>query len=460
MSSLVAPTSRNRFGRRSAMAAGRSTLVISMIGGALLATPARGESPLNTYYGPGLPLDSYFPEGVPGTENEPGVTVRSRARPEYDAPGIAAGPFIVRPLLDETFGYDDNIVGGENGHGSSLVESNASASANTNFSRDNIGVTADVDDFRYLDRPRQSHTDYSGSIGGGLDIGRDQLDLSYSHLNGNEEPYDIGATGNYTAQLAKPLNFTDDDVRLSYATTAGRFSFVPNVDYQLLRLAHGDFTGIPTNLQPYYNQSLRDRNILQGGVVMRYELQPQRQIVVVLSGNDNHYIRIAGQDSQTYTFLTGLDYLLSGALRARALVGFEEREYSGSQYSSQSAPVAEADLVWTPTGLTTVTARYARTMEEASADTYTGYLYDRVSLIVDHELLRNVLLQASIRYQHADYLQSVQTQSIYTGGLGATWLINRNLQLAASYEFSDQQTNQVGQSFTRNIALLHLRFGF
>lgn len=460
MPSLDAPFFRNRAGRRSARAAGRSALAITVAGGMLLAASARAESPLNTYYGPGLPLDSYFPEGVPGSVNEPGVTVRSRMRSDYDPAGIKAGPFIIRPMLDETFGYDSNVVGGENAHGSTLIESNASASANTNFARDNVGVTVDVDDFRYPDRPRQSHTDYSGSVGGELDIGRDALNLSASHLSANQEPYDLGATGTFNAQLNKPLNFTDDDVRLSYVTSAGRFTFVPNVDYQLLRFAHGDFSGVPTGLESYYNQSLRDRNVLQGGGVVRYALQPQREVVVVLNGSDNHYIRTGGQDSRNFTILAGLDYLLSGSLTARALIGFQERFYSNAQNSNQGEPIAEADLVWTPTGLTTVTGRYSRTMEDATADTFSGYVYDRVSLVADHEYLRNVLLQASVRYEHADYLNSAQTQSIYTAGAGVTWLLNRNLQLALSEEFSDHENGGVGQSFTRNVVLLHARVGF
>lgn len=460
MSSLDDPFDRNRAGRRSGWPMSHTVLAISVVGGMLLAASARAESPLNTYYGPGLPLDSYFPQGVPGDVDEPGVTVRSRLRSDYDAPGIQAGPFIIRPMLDETLGYDDNIVGGENGQGSTLIESNASASANTNFSRDNLGVTANVDDFRYPDRPRQSHTDYSGSVGGEVDIGRDALDLSASHLSGNQEPYDLGATGAFNVQLAKPLSFTDDDIRISYTTTAGRFTFVPNVDYQLLRLAHGDFSGVASDLESFYDQSLRDRNVLQGGVVARYELQPQRQVVVVLNGSDNHYIRTGGQDSRNFTVLAGLDYLLSGSLTARALIGFQERSYSSAQYSSQGEPIAEADLIWTPTGLTTVTARYSRTMEDATADTFTGYVYDRVSLVVDHEYLRNVLLQASVRYEHADYLDSEQTQAIYTGGVGVTWLLNRHLQLALSEEFSDHENSGMGQSFTRNVVLLHARVGF
>ena len=36
-------------------------------------------------------LSDYFPAGVPGYGTAPGVTVASRARPEFDPPGVRAG---------------------------------------------------------------------------------------------------------------------------------------------------------------------------------------------------------------------------------------------------------------------------------------------------------------------------------------------------------------------------------
>ena len=49
-------------------------------------------------------LDRYFAEGFPGVAATPGVTVLSRERPEYDAPGVRTGSFIVRPEVTEGLG--------------------------------------------------------------------------------------------------------------------------------------------------------------------------------------------------------------------------------------------------------------------------------------------------------------------------------------------------------------------
>jgi hypothetical protein len=57
-------------------------------------------------------LTSLFPGGVPGYGTEQGVTVQSRARPAYDPLGIRIDTAMARPLLYESFGYDNNIFGG------------------------------------------------------------------------------------------------------------------------------------------------------------------------------------------------------------------------------------------------------------------------------------------------------------------------------------------------------------
>ncbi len=470
--------SRQRRGAASHPAGAAARCGVAALSGWLLAGPAYAVTPLSTYFGPGLPLNNYFPEGVPGTQDEPGVTVRTRLRPDYSTDGIREGAFIIRPDLDEQVGYNSNVVGGTiDGKGSSELESAASVSVNSDYNLDNFGFTGSVDNTEYWDVPRMSSTNYNVSFGGGLDLGRDVLYATVSYQNANEEPYDIGAFGSSFVQLNKPLNFSDTDFRASYSTEFGRFTVLPNVDYQLLRFASGDFTGVPIGSERIFNQRLRDSNILQGGVVTRYEFQPQRDAILVLNGNYNTYLSGGNQadigvvDSTGVTVLAGLDYQISGATTVRALVGYQQRFFRGNT-SNQGAPIGEFDVIWNPTGLTTVTAAYSRTIQDATTDTVTGYTFDNLSLVVDHELYRNILLQGSANLQAANYQGSSLTQTNYGFSVGATYLVNRNIQVALSYrfvehigsdgtldqEFVGNQSN-TGDSFAQHIILLHLKVG-
>lgn len=447
--------------RRSGRAAQGVCVALSSLW--LASGAANAVTPLNTYFGPGLPLDSYFPEGTPGADEQEGVTVRSRLRPEYDAQGIREGAFIIRPDFEEEAGYNSNVVGGAvDGQGSSQLNSSGSVSVASDWSRDSIGASVGINDTRYFDVPRLSSTNYNASIGGSLDIGRDQLSLSISYLSANEEPYDIGVNNVVNAiQLVQPLNFKVADFRVSYNSVFGRFTLTPNVDYEMFRFSTGVFSGVAPGAEEAFNQTLRDSNIVQGGVIGRYEFQPNRDAIVVLNGDYVSYVHggnranIGVLNTDGATAMAGLDYELNGAVTVRALIGYQERLFGGKA-SNLGAPIAEADVIWNPTGLTTVTARYARTIEDATTNTVTGYTYDRASVVVDHELYRNILLQGSAHLDEANYGPG-DTQSIYGVGVGVTYLINRNIQTALSYQFL--QHNAPGDNFGQHIILLNVKFG-
>ena len=114
--------------------------------------------------------------------------------------------------------------------------------------------------------------------------------------------------------------------------------------------------------------------------------------------------------------------------------------------------------------MTTITAALTRSMEDAAQETVAGYTYTSARLVMDHEYLSNVLLQASVGVQRADFLQGGGHQTGFSAGAGATWLINRHLRLSATYDFTDQRGNNslaplTTGNYTRSVGLLTLRLG-
>ena len=113
----------------------------------------------------------------------------------------------------------------------------------------------------------------------------------------------------------------------------------------------------------------------------------------------------------------------------------------------------------------------AREIENPAAADTSGYVYTRAGLVVDHEYLRNVLLQGRLGVQVAQYLQGGGTQTSFSTGARINWLINRNMSLLANYDFSTQgggtssavsgqpnlTTLNIRKS-TRNMFLVGIRF--
>jgi hypothetical protein len=403
-------------------------------------------------------LSSYFPVGVPGYGTAPGVTVASRERPDFDPFGVRADSFLLRPQWEEGLGYDNNVFGSGTGQrGSWLVGSHPSLLVGSDWSRDSLGGYLGADDLRYLDQPSQSFTNWTAALGGGLSIGRDQLTISVAHFNLHQPRTELDAVPSDT-----PVAYQVNDVRAGYTIALNRASVTPSLAFTTYRYDATTIRGLPAA------QAYRDRNVVQGAIITRYELSPKRDLLLVTRALDVHYVAPqAGtptRDSTGYQVLVGLADDGDAVWRYRVLLGWEVRTFRAPQYSMHQAPIAEAAVIWSPSGLTTVTATLARGIEDAAQEGIAGYTYTAARVVVDHEYLRNVLLKGYAGAQYDDYLQGGGHDSRFSLGGGVTWLLNHNLRLSATYDFTDQRgttspTLLTTGNYTRSMGLLTLRVG-
>jgi O-antigen/teichoic acid export membrane protein len=402
-------------------------------------------------------IADYFPPGVPGYDTWRGVTVASRLHPLTDPPGIHAGDFLIRPALEEGIGYDDNVLGGTRRQGSWDVVTRPSVLIGSDWSRDSVGAYLSLDDTRYLELPRQDRTDWTASLGGAIDIGRDRLSLAVSHMSLHESRTDIDAIA-----ADAPIAYRLDDARAAYALNLNRLSVTPNIDVSAYRYQATTILGVPTS------QASRDRDVVRGGLTLRYELAPDRGLLLLTRATGTRYTVAQpgspSRDSTGYEMLAGLDYDYDGIWRWRLLAGWEQRDFAARrQYGAHAAPIVEAGAIWTPTGLTTLIATLSRSIEDAAQEGVGGYTLTSAKLSLDHEYLRDVLLRASAGVQTASYTQGGGNQTALTLGTGATWLLDRNIRLSATYGFTvlDGTRNPAlavsGRSIG-NVVMLTVRF--
>jgi hypothetical protein len=134
--------------------------------------------------------------------------------------------------------------------------------------------------------------------------------------------------------------------------------------------------------------------------------------------------------------------------RYSLLVGVESRFFAAAQYGSSTGPIVSADVVYTPTGVLTVTGSLTRLFEDPDTGGTDGFALTQANVVVDYELLRNVLLQGRAGLQYAAYLQG-GTQTSETVGGGLTWLLNRRVRLSLNDDFTNQ-TSPGGTTGTLN----------
>jgi hypothetical protein len=399
-------------------------------------------------------LSALFPEGVPGFETEPGVTVLSRNRPDYDPLGLRDGAFTFWPQLNESVGYDDNVLASNPRRSSWILETAPSLLISSNWSRNAFGAFFSADDTQYPDVPDQGRTNATASVGGSIDIGTDRLSLAAGHILTHEDRSGLDALAS-----DQPISVQVDDGRASYAMNDGRWTITPSIEVSNWQYGNTTILGVPSN------QSYRDRTVIDGATTVRWSWDPLRNLLLVLRATDQDYTyRQPGQlslNSTGYQVLVGLDYDDNALWRYRVLLGGETREFAA--YQAHSDVIAEAEVTWSPTGLTTVHGTVSRSGEDAAQQGVAGFTYTALRLTVDHEYLRNLILSASGGLQRADFL-SGGAQNGFAAGAAVTWLINRSMRLSATYDVTgvtDSHTGstQVTGDYSRQVALITLRFG-
>jgi len=165
-------------------------------------------------------------------------------------------------------------------------------------------------------------------------------------------------------------------------------------------------------------------------------------LLVVVRGVDNIYTNqqagVLSNDSKNFLLLGGVDYQAEGVWHYRALAGVEYTTFAAPGFASQTAPIVQASVTWTPTGLVTVTGTLGRAVEAPQSAGTNGFILTNANLVADYEFRRNILLQGRGGFQYAQYFQGGSAQTNFTIGGGISWLLNRKLRLSLDYDYTDQ----------------------
>ena len=387
--------------------------------------------------------------GVPGYETSPAVSAATRRERDYDPLRIRYHGFLIGSTLTEGLGYDSNPAGQPQAVGSLVETTEAAVRAASDWNRNAVTFFGGLDDHRYPQQPQQSTTNWTLATGGAYDIDRDQLTGSFLHLSSYLTPRDLNIP-----QITEPEPYSVNDLRLGYRAELSRLALTPTVDYALWRYDNLVQNGAPVVL------TFQSRNVATASLTASYEVSTLRHLLLVTRAINTHYVQpIAGdpnRDSVGPDLLVGLNYGTGGVWRYRALIGYQARYYASSFLTPARGFTAEGDLVWTPSGLTKVTASFLRSLEENAASvSVVGYTLTHGRLVVDHEYRHDVLLQAHAEADRASYQQGGGQATILNAGVEGTWLLNRNMRATISYEYTDRLSGST--SFTENVVLVRLR---
>ena len=359
----------------------------------------------------------------------------------FEPLGIRAGAFLVYPSLEAAGTYDDNIFATKNNTEDDFIFTlRPELRAQSQWSVHSLAATAFSEFGFFADENDSNYQDFGGALDGRLDVRRDSATfgrLSFARLHEDRESADDAGVDDVT-------QFWVTEARLRHRHRFVRFFVQPSAFARRLAFEDaGDFSNAD-----------RDRSIFGGGLRVGATVSPA--INVFVEGNAD-VVRYddAGDfnDNNGYDARVGVEVDVTRLIIGEASVGYAYRQ--NDEFENEGGLASDIGITWTPTPLTTVNftgrAGFDETTVTFEGDRSSGNLATGIGVRVDHELRRNIRLNASAAYDRDDFQGTNRVDDTFRLGAGVTYLLNRNLSIDASYRFDTRNSDANDAEFDRNL---------
>jgi len=380
----------------------------------------------------------------------------------FDPIGIRIGSFVLKPSIDVTRGYETNPSHVPGGKPSGFTNVEGAAKLQSDWSRHEFGLDlrgsyAEYDSNSTLSRPMLDTKAH-----GRYDINRD--------TSVNAEARYLLST-DYPGSPNVPVGFAKLPISESYGSTLGltqRFNRL-----ELSAKATADRTQYEsTPLLDGTSSSNKDRDYdqLGGAVRAAYEVFPGVKPFVEMAADarkhDLQFDRDGLQrDSHSLTPRAGTSFDIASKLKGEISVGYTTRHFVDATLPDLNGVVADASLIWSATGLTTVTLTAKSTADETVLTAVSGVLRRDVGIQVDHALRRWLIWTLKAGYGFDDYVSDPctcnggvdrQDKRVSLGSV-ITYKISPEIWLKGEYRYDQLRSNTTGVDYSSNAFLVGLK---
>ena len=407
--------------------------------------------------------------GMPATaqELERGETVLQRRRPEVEQLGVRAGAFRILPRLEVGETYDTNVFLTENNTKTDWIfNARPSLDIRSDFSNHALNFSAQGDLGWYHSYDSENYKDYRLDLNGRYDIARETAlsgDLFHRRLHEGRSDPDVVTAGQGTFGLgsyAEPVTYyvtggeaaltqSFNRIRARLSGTAAYYSYndVETIGLGEASLADRDRWEYGTSLRVGYDLGTGIQPFVQGTYT-----RTDYRLSTDFAGRD--------RDSNGWELVAGTTLDLTGLITGEIYAGYLSKSYTDPRLKDFSGLAFGGQLNWAVTQLTTITGRASRQVREADLNTAglvaTSYTRTIAALGVDHELLRTLLLNGRLQWRQDDFNGITRTDNVYTAGVGATYLINRNFYLTGGYTYETRKSDATGLDYKDNLVFLRV----
>lgn len=381
------------------------------------------------------------------------TTVTGRSRPELDPLGVRAGGFIIFPNATISESFDDNIFATDTDTVNDLITNIVPAIVvKSTWRSHEIKMFANADIAFHADRSAEDYQDVTLGAEARLDVLRDlaiSAGLTFAGLHESRGSADE-VDGN------EPTEFDRLYATLGVAGRLNRISL--SVEGGVTRLDYDD----AVDSSGVINNDDRDRDSYELVVRGGYEIVPEYEGFARIALSTTDYedaLDDSGlnRDSDGIEVAVGARIDVTGVIFGDVFVGYLARDYDDSSLGSIDGATGGVDLTWNPTKLTTLEFGVARVIAETTQTGASGNFQTNFDVTVDHELLRNLILDAHAGISFQDYRGIGRDDEIVTFGVSGKYLLSRNFYISLGYEFTQRESDVSGSDYDKNVVTLRLK---
>lgn len=399
---------------------------------------------------------------APGQPVLAGQTVTLRPRPDTDPIGLHVGDFFWFPEAELDEAYNSNIFATPTPTTSDFITSlQPRFDLLSSFPQNALNLRGGATFQFYARNPSQNIQSGFVSGDGRLDVTADNWfygGVQLAHL------FIPRTAPTSPGNAAQPVTYNTYTANLGYMQTGLRLG------YQAEFAMHGEqYNAVPLIRGGISPQSPNNVTIYQGALRGNYEFAPDYQAYLRYAENFRILpITVPGGvsfDSLGYRVDAGLQILPASVAFGEIYAGYLSQTFHTPSLGSISAPDAGGRLVWNVTRLMTVTFTGLRTVVQSNSaisGTGAGYLASSGTVNVDHELLRNLLLNANAGYENDAFQGISRTDNVFSAGAGVKYLLNRNLYLGGTCSYLQRTSSGTapGTPYNQSIVMLRLSTQF
>lgn len=375
-----------------------------------------------------------------------GQTVTERLRPLYGSEGTRVGAFLVRPSAQISLVSDSNVYSRDTAVQDDLLTIlQARVRATSIWSRHQLNAEAFVRSTQFSDLDTEDNDEFGGNANVRLDLIRP---LTVRAGAGFERRTVSRADPEEAGRLApQQVDIGGADASVTY----GENVFILRLSGSVDDYDHRDALD-------------RQRDRTESEVALRgaYVASPSLQIFAepyLIERDFDLAVDLSGRnrDSSVRGVRAGATYDLTGLLTGETSVGWFSAEFDDPAFADEDGFGVRSALDWSVTALTTLSFEAVRENQVTNIAGASSRDRLELSLGVEHELLRNLLLAAEVSYIEDDFADLNRSDDTFRISAGGEYLINDYLSLSLTYRHVERSSDVPTVEFDRNEVLATLR---